>query len=62
VGAFGARPEFGAGLLTSPTGATAGLPRASETCGRTAWLLPPLFAAVPETGHNVAADSKFAEE
>jgi hypothetical protein len=23
-----------------------------ETCGRRVWLGPPLFAAVPETGHN----------
>src|SRR5437899_8140165 len=24
-----------------------------ETCGRAWWLGPPLFAAVPETGHNL---------
>jgi len=24
-----------------------------ETCGRGLWLGPPLFAAVPETGHNI---------
>jgi hypothetical protein len=43
---------FGAGLLTPPGSATAGLPHVSETCGRAPWLGPPLLAAVPETGHN----------
>jgi hypothetical protein len=32
--------------------ATAGLPALQETFGRALWLGPPLFAAVPETGHN----------
>jgi hypothetical protein len=31
---------------------TEGFNDASETCGRRVWLGPPLFAAVPETGHN----------
>ena len=45
--------RFGAGLLTPPAeGATAGLQKLHETSGRAVWLGPPLFAAVPETGHS----------
>ena len=36
-------------------GATEGLLKSRETFGRALWLGPPLFAAVPETGHNYAA-------
>jgi hypothetical protein len=44
---------FGAGLLTPPRWPTAGLLALRETLGQVPWLGPPLFAAVPETGHNI---------
>ena len=57
---FGAGPLFGAGLLTPPMAPTAGLNALRETSGHALWLgpetghsgRPPLFAVVPETGHN----------
>jgi hypothetical protein len=45
-------PQFGAGLLTPPRPPTGALRYVRETCVRGEWLGPPLFAAVPETGHN----------
>ena len=48
---------FGAGLRTPPK-VRRQVSKPLETFGHSLWLGPPLFAAVPETGHNTTRPVK----